>query len=64
MNNRYDITQSGGLIPGAEPDEIIKRFEKVPVSIYNSGSEGANYAAGAIVNAINGAAAKGEKFVL
>ena len=64
MNNKYDITQSGGLIPGAEPDEIIKRFEKVPVSVYNSETEGANYVAGAIIDAINGAAAKGEKFVL
>ncbi|MDR2361635.1 MAG: 6-phosphogluconolactonase [Prevotellaceae bacterium] len=64
MNSKYNITPSGGLIPGIEPDDIIKRFEKLPVSIYESEEKGADYVAGQIVDAINAAAGRGERYVL
>jgi glucosamine-6-phosphate deaminase len=64
MNSKYNITQAGGLIPGIEPDEIVKRFEKLPVSIYDSEKEGSDYVVGQIIEGIRKAAEEGKKFVL
>jgi glucosamine-6-phosphate deaminase len=64
MNIKYNIEQSGGLVAGAEPDEVIRRFEKLPVTIHNSEWEGADYVANKIVAAINAAAKQHKQFVL
>ncbi|GHU93503.1 putative glucosamine-6-phosphate deaminase-like protein [Bacteroidia bacterium] len=64
MNKKYDIEQEGGLLAGVEPDEIIRRFEKLPVNIYPTEEEGANYVADTIVAGVNAAAAQGKPFVL
>jgi glucosamine-6-phosphate deaminase len=64
MNSKYEITQQGGLVANAEPDEIIRRYEKMPVSIYNSEDQGAEHAAAVIIAAINAAKQQYRQFVL
>ena len=64
MNTKYNIIPAGGLIAGVEPDEIIKRFEKLPVRIYDSEEKGADYVANQIIDAINEAGERGDKYVL
>jgi glucosamine-6-phosphate deaminase len=64
MNTKYDISQSGGLIAGVEPDEIVRRFEKMPVSIFKTEAEGSDYATAATITAINDAKKQGRQFVL
>ncbi len=53
MNTDYTLGTPGGLIPGAEPNEIITRFERVPVSIFHTEGEGALHIAAAVRDAIN-----------
>lgn len=62
--NFYKIETPGGLIEGAEPDEVIRRFEKLPVRIEPTAGEGAEYVAAQIIADIKRAAAKGKSYVL
>lgn len=62
--NFYKIETPGGLIRGAEPDEVIRRYEKVPVKILPTAGEGADYVAAQIIAAINEASSRGDSYVL
>lgn len=62
MKEKYSIVQQGGLIPGLEPDDIIRRYEKMRCNICPTESEGSEYVAGRIVERIN--ACKDRPFVL
>jgi glucosamine-6-phosphate deaminase len=63
MNGKYTIDKTGGLIEGAEPDDIIKRFEKIGTTVFPTEGAGADYVADCIVAGINAAAKEGRKFV-
>ncbi|MCC8019562.1 MAG: 6-phosphogluconolactonase [Rikenellaceae bacterium] len=53
MDIRYKLPRSGGLIPEATPDDIIRRYERIPTRIFDSESDGASYLADRIVAMIN-----------
>lgn len=60
----YKLKKEGGLIPNAEPMDIIRRYERINTNVFESENEGAKYVANKIVAAIKAKEAKGEKFVL
>lgn len=62
--NFYKIEVPGGLVKGAEPDEVICRYEKLPVKIRPTAGEGAEYVARQVVAAINEAKSRGKNYVL
>ncbi|MDR2886192.1 MAG: 6-phosphogluconolactonase, partial [Rikenellaceae bacterium] len=62
--DKYTIQQQGGLVPDAEPDDIIRRYEKTPTMIFPSESEGAQWVAQRIIAGIRAAGAEGRTFVL
>ncbi len=53
MKVNYNIEKQGGLVEGAEPLDIITRFEKVPTSIFRTEDEGAQYVALKVAEHIN-----------
>ncbi len=63
MNGKYTIDKSGGLIEGAEPADIIKRFEKIGTTVFPTEQAGADHVACSIVGDINEAARTGRRFV-
>ncbi len=63
MNGKYTIDKQGGLIEGAEPADIIRRFEKIDTTVFPTEEAGADHVACRIVECINEAAAQGRKFV-
>lgn len=63
MKNKYELSKYGGLIVGVEPDDIVRRFEKIETRIFPNGGAGPEYVANKIIEAIN-AAAKDRIFVL
>ena len=52
MKSKYSLPQDGGLILEGTPKDIIHRYEKIPTSIFESESDGVNYVADMIVEAI------------
>lgn len=52
------------MVPGLEPDDIIRRYEKIRCNIYPTESEGAQYVAEKIVERINAHTDNSRKFVL
>ncbi len=63
MSN-YKLKTEGGLKPGAEPLDIITRFERIPTHIAATAEEGACHVAAEIAETIKAKAAAGEKCVL
>lgn len=63
MSN-YKLTVGGGLIQGAEPLDIITRYEKIPTSIFSTSEEGAKYIANTIASAIKAKRDRKQNFVL
>ena len=53
MQNNYQLPKEGGLIPGADPEDIICRYEKIRTRVVTTESEGAEYIAEAIAGEIN-----------
>ncbi len=64
MNSQYTINQSGGLVQGAEPDDIIRRYEKVPTKIFPTAGGASRHVAERVIRLINEAAREGRIFVL
>ncbi len=60
MSTNYKLRSEGGLKPGAEPVDIITRFERIPTKITATAEEGARHVAKEIAKAIGQAAKKGE----
>lgn len=64
MNSRYMIRSEGGLIEGAEPMDIVTRYEKVSTHIYDTEASGSEYVTQYVVDQINRAQELGETYVL
>ncbi|MFI3314964.1 MAG: 6-phosphogluconolactonase [Rikenellaceae bacterium] len=64
MKSNYKLQTGGGLIVGAEPIDIVTRFEMIPTEIVPSSSEGSSKVANEIVALIQEKAAKGKKCVI
>ncbi len=62
--DKYTIVQPGGLIAGAEPDDIIRRYEKTPTAIFPTESEGADHVVERIIDGIAAASGAGRTYVL
>jgi glucosamine-6-phosphate deaminase len=64
MKDNYQLPSEGGLIPGADPEDMISRWEKIPTRVVNTETEGAEYIASEITTGINRAAREGKKYVM
>ena len=64
MQSNYKLHKEGGLIPDAEPLDIIRRYERMNTTILETEAEGADYVSDIILNAVKRSNEKGEKFVL
>lgn len=53
MDSKYTLPQDGGLIEGAAPSDILRRFERITTDIFPTESAGAKYVADEIVASIN-----------
>ena len=53
MKVNYNIEKQGGLVEGAEPVDIITRFEKLPTRIFRAEDDGAEYVACRVAERIN-----------
>ena len=53
MDSKYSLPQDGGLILEGTPKDIIHRYEKIPTSIFEMESQGVEYVAQQIVEAIS-----------
>ncbi len=62
MKSNYKLPTEGGLIQGAEPRDIVCRYEKVNTTAIATESDAADYVSDKIIEAIN--AKKDGKFVL
>ena len=51
-NSKYALPKDGGLIVDSAPSDIIRRYEKIPASVFEHESEGVGYVADLIVRAI------------
>lgn len=60
----YKLKKEGGLIPNAEPMDIIRRYERINTNVFETEDDGVKYVAQKIVAAIKAKEATGEKFVL
>ena len=45
MERNYKLPKEGGLEPGADPADIIRKFEKIYTNIYENEASGAMYVA-------------------
>ncbi len=52
MDSKYSLPQDGGLILEGTPRDIIHRYEKIPTSVFEIESQGVEYVAQQIVDAI------------
>ena len=52
MNKKYALPKDGGLIADSAPSDIIRRYEKIPTSVFEHESEAVQYIADRIVQAI------------
>ncbi len=64
MKENYQLPSEGGLIPGADPEDMISRWEKIRTCVVATESEGAEYIASEIAADINRKAAEGKKYVM
>lgn len=64
MERNYKLPQEGGLEPGADPEDIIRRFEKIRTNIFENEASGAQYVAQEIAACIREKQAEGEMCVL
>ena len=64
MSANYKLTTEGGLKKGAEPMEIVTRFERIPTRIAETAEEGAIRVADEMAATIRAKAAAGENCVL
>ena len=64
MDKIYVLKKDGGLEPGADPADIIRKFEKVYTNIFTSETSGAMYVAREIENTIREKQTLGEMCVL
>lgn len=64
MERNYKLTKEGGLEPGADPADIIRKFEKVFTNIYENETSGALYVAQEIAGCIREKQASGEMCIL
>ena len=64
MSANYKLTEGGGLKRGAEPLDIITRYEQIPTMVCPTADDGSLYVAGQIAKAINAKSLQGEMFVL
>ncbi len=53
MNSIYRLPRNGGLIASAVPKDIIRRYEKIPTSVFENEVVGVNYVADKVISAIN-----------
>ena len=53
MDSKYSLPQDGGLILEGTPKDIIHRYEKIPTSVFDVESQGEEYVAQQIIDAIN-----------
>ena len=60
----YKLNKPGGLKPGADPADIIRKFEKVYTNIFASESSGSMYVAREIENCIREKQKFGELCIL
>lgn len=60
----YELNKPGGLKPGADPADIIRKFEKVYTNIFTSESSGSMYVAREIENCIREKQKFGELCIL
>ncbi len=60
----YKLKKEGGLIPNAEPMDIIRRYERINTNVFETEDDGVKYVAQKIVAAIKAKEATDEKFVL
>ncbi len=60
----YKLKKEGGLIPNAEPMDIIRRYERINTNVFDTENDGVKYVAKKIVAAIKAKEAAGERFVL
>ena len=60
----YKLKKEGGLIPNAEPMDIIRRYERINTNVFDTENDGVKYVAKKIVAAIKAKEATGERFVL
>ena len=52
MESKYSLPYDGGIIMDGTPQDIIHRYEKIPTTIFSTESNGAEYVADEIINAI------------
>lgn len=64
MKSNYKLHKEGGLIKGAEPADIICRYEKISTTIESTESDAAEYVSDAIIAAINAKPTTDGVFVL
>ncbi len=64
MKDNYQLPSEGGLIPGADPEDMISRWEKIRTRVAATETEGAEHIASEIVSRINRRAGEGKKFVM
>lgn len=64
MSTNYKLKTEGGLKAGAEPMEIVTRFERIPTYIAATAEEGAVRVANEIAETIKARAAEGRQCVL
>ncbi len=64
MQDNYQLPKEGGLIPGAEPEDIICRYEKIRTRVARTETEGAEYAADVISEEIKLKNAQGKPYVM
>ncbi len=53
MQTKYKLPKNGGLVTESTPSDILRRYEKIRTSIFDSEYEGVQYLSDAIVNMIN-----------
>ena len=53
MKSKYSLPKDGGLIAESTPRDILHRYEKMPTTVFETESEGAQCIADRIVAAIN-----------
>ena len=64
MERNYKLPKEGGLEPGADPADIIRKFEKIYTNIYENEASGAAYVAREIADCIREKQSIGEMCVL
>ena len=64
MKSNYKLHKEGGLIQGAEPRDIVCRYEKINTTLLSTESDAADYVSNKIIEAINNKPASEGKFVL